>query len=61
MKTRIIRNEYGYMPQQRVFFVWCDIWHRWAAFKTLDAAKVQLQMHIKSCERFEEVVWEESK
>ena len=58
MKTRIVRNEFGYMPQQRVFFIWCDIWHRRAAFKTLDIAKDQLQAHIKSQESFEEVVWE---
>lgn len=58
MKTRIVKTHYGYMPQIRICFLWCDLRNGAdCAFTSLEYAKDYLEDFCK----VEEIVWESSK
>lgn len=58
MTTRVVKNEYGFMPQRKWLWMWWDLLrYREDSFTNLNTAKEYLQSRKKT----EEVVWEESK
>lgn len=57
MSTRVVKNEYGFMPQRKWLWIWWDLLRdRDSAFSHLETAK----SYLKSLKKTAEVVWEES-